>query len=141
MTTKKKNIDIDIRHLMIDDWVLYDGRPCQIRTVSSGVGVEPGGEVESKKIYPLPINENDIKEISKRIKRIEGYVISCRQDGTTGKLIVDLSRQIVGEPMIYLSRPIQYYHQLQHLIHESDCPLLINYYWTHEDNRGEGSNE
>lgn len=133
---------LDIRHLMIDDWVMYQGEPRQIRSVAGRVvldGVEEG-EVQRAKILPCVVTPSDLQEIAKRIRKYEGYVLTCRQPREDARIkapIVDISHQENGS-MKYISLPILYYHELQHALLLIGCPMNISYFWSHKDTEEKG---
>lgn len=136
MKTKDAKNDLDIRHLMIDDWVIINGRPCQISTIAGKVEVQPEMEVVRSKIMPLPIMSADLDVIMKRLKKFDGFSFTYRPYNYEGWLI-DFSYQQPGEQMRYISLPIKYYHEMQHIIRLCGCKLNVNYHWSHIEEKEE----
>lgn len=138
---KEKQL-IDIRHLMIDDWVVYQGVPRQIRSIAGRVILDgvAEGEVQRAKVLPCVVTPADLQEIAKRIRKYEGYVLSVRpprEDSRDKALIVDISYQENGS-MKYISLPIRFYHELQHALLLIGCPMNVSYYWSHKDTEEKG---
>lgn len=138
---KEKKL-IDIRHLMIDDWVMYQGVPRQVRANPGRVvlnGLE-GTEVQQSNILPCVVTPADLQEIAKRIRKYEGYVMTNRPpcgESRDKALIVDISYQENGS-MKYISLPIRFYHELQHALLLIGCPMNVSYYWSHKDTEENG---
>ena len=123
--------EIDVRHLQIDDWVLYQGKPMQIFTRGARIIDENGMEVTLSDIKPLPITEADLNIIIKRLKKFQDFVLTYRQNQSKlgVGLIVDVTYRKLEDNMRYISTNVQYYHELQHLLRDIKCPLNINYRW------------
>ena len=129
---KMKKVSINTSSLQVYDWVLIDGEPKQITRCGGQIFVEDETGVRTAQIAPAPITLHDLDVIIEKLKKIKLYNLTYREYTPNGMIIIDLSFQTLNQPMYYISKPILYYHELQHALREVTCPLKVNYWWSHE---------
>lgn len=127
----KNEADIDIRHLEVDDWVLYDGHPCQISSRGVILDDEESTIAARSLIKPLPISVVDLDLVIKHLKKHKDFMLTYRENKSLYGVgtIVDVTYRNIDFNMRYVSTNIQYYHELQHALRLIKCPLNLNYRW------------
>ena len=119
---------IDIREIRVDDWVLIDGVARQVRSLASKV-ITDDGEFFLNRIEGIKLTDEDIEiALEKVMKYDRSFQISVRETQYS-KYYVDILRQEKGRDMIAISKPVVYYHELQHTLREGGCVLGLNYKW------------
>lgn len=129
---KMKKEKIKTSSLQVYDWILVDGKPKQITRCGGQVIVEDETGVRTAQIAPAPITMHDLDVIIEKLKKLKFYNLTYREYTPGGMIIIDLSFQTLNQPMYYTTKPILYYHELQHALREVTCPLNVNYWWSHE---------
>lgn len=138
---KKKEKLLDYRHLMMDDWVLANGKPIQITKLEPKITLEDGSSVLLANLLPLPITKEDLKQVMLHLRNFPGFGMNFRDNAKSAEgPIVDLSCQVNDKAVRYICRPISYYHELQLALKVIGCPLRVNYWWSHSQEK-EGESE
>lgn len=127
-----KRNKIDLRGLRVDDWVLLDGRPQQLRFISSKV-VTDDGEYFLNNIKAIKLEDADFESVFPRVSKYDRRIQVSVRETPYSKYYLDLIKQPEEGDMIMIGKPVKYYHELQHVLQEAGCPLGLNYKWKQYD--------
>lgn len=112
--------------LQLDDWVLYDGKPNQVRSLSDDNGCRLSMRLHSVLTYyakPIPLTP-EIMELN-GFEYDDRFVGECYTIcGTAGRCLVwnNLSKSLSIGPFTLCK--CEYVHQLQHILR--DCGMGVN---------------
>ena len=127
-----KRNKIDPRALRVDDWVLIDGHPAQIRALSSKV-LTDDGETFINNIKGIKLDDADFMSVFTRLRKFDSRMQVNVRETPYNKYYLDLMRQPDDNDIIMIGKPIKYNHELQHALQEAGCPLGLNYKWKQLD--------
>lgn len=127
-----KRNKIDLRGLRVDDWVLLDGRPQQLRSLGSKV-VTDDGEYFLNNIKAIKLEDADFESVFPRVSKYDRSVQISVRETPYSKYYLDLIKQPEEGDMVMIGKPVKYYHELQHALQEAGCPLGLNYKWKQYD--------
>ena len=131
LSMDKRN-KLDSRGLRVDDWVLIDGHPAQIRALSSKV-LTDDGEAFINHIKGIKLEDADFMSVFTRLRKFDSRMQVNVRETPYNKYYLDLMRQPDDNDPIMIGKPIKYYHELQHALQEAGCPLGLNYKWKQQD--------
>lgn len=125
---KKKNKSMPLEELRAYDFVLVGGKINQVVSnviVASSDAAEPGSGI----VAPILLTKEDIESVKKRLKVRYSNVKISYQEEDTG-FYVDVMMTVEGQSRSnFVSKHIDYYHELQHAIAEVGCKAELNYRW------------
>lgn len=127
-----KRNKIDLRGLRVDDWVLVDGRPTQLRSLGSKVLTDEG-ETFLNAVKGIKVDDADFVSVFTRVSRYDRRIQVNVRETPYNKYYLDLLKQPEDDDIIMIGKPIKYYHELQHALQDAGCVLGLNYRWKQQD--------
>lgn len=128
MKKEKEKKPIPLRELRIDDWLLIDGRPQQVSSFSAKLFTEDGEYFQSA-VYGIELDDDDVRIIADRVCRYNTSIQIGFRQGVYSKYYLDIMNTEEGRDMRAISKPVRYYHEVQHALKEIGCMLGLNYRW------------
>lgn len=127
-----KRNKLDLRELRVDDWVLIDGRPTQLRALGGKVLTDEG-ESFLNSVKGIKLEDADFESVFPRVRKYDkGLQLNVRAT-PYNKYYLDLLKQPPDNDIVMIGKPIKYYHELQHALQDAGCPLGLNYKWKQQD--------
>jgi hypothetical protein len=127
-----KRNKIDLRGLRVDDWVLIDGRPTQLRALGSKV-LTDDGETFINNVKGIKLDDADFESVFTRLRRYDRRIQVSVRETSYNKYYLDLLKQPEDNDIIMIGKPLKYYHELQHALQDGGCILGLNYKWKQQD--------
>lgn len=123
---------LDLRSLRVDDWVLVNGKPHQLRSITAKIATEDG-EFLLSTVEGIKLKMEDIEAAFTRVCAYEPRLKVEVSDAERYGLYVGLFLQRGEEPLRVVNRPVKYYHELQHALYEAGVTCGLNYHWAERD--------
>lgn len=127
-----KRNKIDPRGLRVDDWVLIDGRPAQLRALGSKV-LTDDGETFINNVKGIKLDDADFESVFTRLRKYDRRIQVSVRETPYNKYYLDLIKQPEDNDVIMIGKPLKYYHELQHALQDAGCVLGLNYKWKQQD--------
>ena len=125
---KKEKKPIPIRGLMIDDWVMVDGRPQQVTSFAAKLFTDDGEYFQSA-VYGIELDDDDARIIVDKVCRYNSNIRIGFRTGAYCEYYLDAMNAEQGRDLKAISKPVRYYHEVQHALREVGCLLGLNYRW------------
>ena len=127
-----KRNKIDLRGLRVDDWVLINGKPHQLRNIAAKLQTEDG-EFFLNDVKGIKLKPEDIEAAMKRVCAFDSQLRAEASEDGKGGFYIELFVQHEDEHPSIVNKPVRYYHELQHALYEVGIIIGLNYRWAELD--------